>query len=147
MAKEVKFHTAYSPRIRSQTFVEGESLTHQSFRDEADVNFIIDRYTKTGFLNLKPSEGFYMDVSGFGDFDTHMNNLKAVEAAFYALSEEDRALFDSPADFLAATADPERMQQLLEEDVPEGGSEQGSEATGEASGQGLEEAASDPPAQ
>lgn len=43
---------------------EGESMTHQSFREETDINKIMDRFQRTGQLPpAKYKEPQYLDVS------------------------------------------------------------------------------------
>lgn len=143
------FHTQYTAPVRIQTLNDKPSMTHQSFKDEQDVNFIIDRYTQTGFLPPLRPEGAYMDASMVEDYQTLMNNLIAVRTAFEALPDEIRQEFQSPEDWIDAALDHERLSAILDR-VNQGdseGSSDSSEVTGEAPGQSPEGAASAPLAQ
>lgn len=140
------FHTQYTAPVRVQTFNDEPSMTHQSFKDEQDVNFIIDRYTQTGFLPPLRPEGAYMDASMVEDYQTLMNNLIAVRTAFEALPDEIRQEFQSPEDWIDAALDHERLSAILDRfnQGDSEGSSDSSEVTGEAPGQSPEGAASAP---
>lgn len=51
----------YHPKRVSLSFPEGEGKTHQSFKDECDINNIVRTYTNTGIVThvarLKPQYG------------------------------------------------------------------------------------------
>lgn len=143
------FHTQYTEPVKVRTINDEPSMTHQSFKDEQDVNFIIDRYTQTGFLPPLRPEGAYMDATMVEDYQTLMNNLIAVRTAFEALPDEIRQEFQSPEDWINAALDQERLSAILDrlnEEDPEGSSDS-SEVTAGTSGQSPEGAASAPPAQ
>lgn len=49
--------------VRVTVDIVGESRTHQSFREETDINVICDRFMRTGQLPPAKKQGFFGDVS------------------------------------------------------------------------------------
>lgn len=72
----------------------GESRTQQSHRDASDVNYIVQRFQRTGELPKNPRglEGRYEDVTGLQEelteaFNKAQSNLDAFWAAQHAEAE------------------------------------------------------------
>lgn len=66
-------------RVRHQTVVEGESMTHQSHAESCDINQIIARYDRTGELPRGRNQGVYADVTQLqGDLTERAVNAKEV---------------------------------------------------------------------
>lgn len=84
-----------------------ESKTDQSFVEEADVNFIADRYMRTGLapqvLDM-PTSG---DFSGTFDFQTSANLIIAAQQEFMKLPAKHRARFAN---------NPQLLMEFLEDD-------------------------------
>lgn len=100
----MNFKTQYTPQERVQVVNEGESRTKQSFKKEADVNYIVGRFRKTGELP-SPSQiaARYMDVSEVGDFLEVANIIKAADADFMRFPAAVREVFGhDPARMLDA---------------------------------------------
>lgn len=93
-----------------------ETLTQQQFAEEADINYITDRFMRTGQLpqviNM-PTDG---DFSGTFDFQSSMNLLKKANDEFNALPAKLRARFENdPAqliDFLKDENNAEEAHRL-----------------------------------
>lgn len=100
------------------------SLTQQQFKDECDINSILKRFLKNGILDhLQPTQAQY----GFApseSFTESMFLVKQGEESFSQLPAAVRTHFEnSPAAFLDAAADPERIDEfydlgLLERPLP-----------------------------
>ena len=97
------------------------SLAAQQFRDEADVNNLIERYKKTGsFYNPLAPQGTprvptYQDISELPDTLGQLQILKDVEQMFAALPAKVRDSFgNSVASFVewAAQGKPEELARL-----------------------------------
>lgn len=67
-------------RERVVTPCEGESMTHQSHREDCDINRTIARYMRTGQLPPGRTDGQYADVSGLNAPLTDLA-VKASEAS------------------------------------------------------------------
>lgn len=89
------------------TVIEGESLAQQQFKEECDINTIVERFGLTGELpeNLRlPVSG---DFTGVVDFKTAMDAVSSAQSAFMQLPGHLRARFEN---------DPQRLMRFLEND-------------------------------
>ena len=107
----MKFASAYDDfSIRSnETGLKclDKSLTQQQFRDEADINVIVDRFMKTGHLPDPVSMPQYVDYEGVFDFQSAMNVVRQADENFMRMDAKVRARFNnSPQEFLQFFADP-----------------------------------------
>lgn len=80
---------------------QDETLTEQQWIEEADINYIADRFMRTGeapqILNL-PTAG---DFEGIFDFQTAMNTLAQAREEFASLPAKTRSRFENdPAKLL-----------------------------------------------
>lgn len=95
----------------------GPSLTKQSFKDETDVNRILEKFQVTGVLShLAKFEPEYGDFAEF-DFGGTIMQLQRGQDMFAALPSEVRREFDQDPDkFFKFVNDPnnnERVNELL----------------------------------
>lgn len=82
-----------------------EGQTHQSFKDECDVNLIISRYVKTGSwgsnLAVATRVPQFGDFVGALDFRESMNKIVSAQAEFDALPSKIRNRFhNEPGELL-----------------------------------------------
>ena len=74
------------------------SLTQQQFKDECDINKIMDRYLRTGVLSDPlqnrgiPKYGDYADI---GDYMDHMNKVVEANEMFESLPASIRKRFNN----------------------------------------------------
>jgi len=84
-----------------------ESMAQQQFKEEVDINTIVDRFGLTGEM----PENFRMPVSGdftgITDFHSAMNTVRQAEEAFMSVPAELRAEFNN---------DPGRLMAFVEDD-------------------------------
>lgn len=100
----------------------GECLTKQSFREETDLNSIMDRFIKTGMppvFNVPQ----YADVSGYPkDLQEAFERVHDARMAFNALPAEVRALAENDPvkmAYLSSTVEGrEQIRQVLEAKKP-----------------------------
>lgn len=86
---------------------EDPSLTQQHFRDESDINTIVDRFMRTGVLPDPVSMPQYIDAEGVYDFKEAMNFVRSSEEAFMRLDAKIRSRFhNSPREFVEFFGDP-----------------------------------------
>lgn len=98
------------------TIVSGKSRTHQSFRKECDINTIMDRYAKTGFL-VDPSikskrTPLVGDLSNIGDFHELQSQILRAKDNFMKIPSKLRERFSNdPGKFLAFMEDPKNLEE------------------------------------
>lgn len=99
---------------RLKTEIKGESLTQQQFKDDCDINKIMERFKATGMLNhFNKFEGTYDDVPAISYTEAIETKLK-VETMFQELPSAIRRDFDEdPTKFLMAINDPDNNQEIL----------------------------------
>lgn len=76
------------------TVNNGESKTHQSFKDEQDVNKIIQRHRDLR-IPLPSANLNYADISEITDYRDALDSIKRVQGIFEALPSASRAYFDN----------------------------------------------------
>lgn len=96
----------------------GPSLARQEFRDECDINFLMERFARTGVLVDPSMVG--KRVAAFGDFTDAQDftecNLRLVAAveAFESLPGKVRERFNhDPADVLAFLSDEANRDEAI----------------------------------
>jgi phage internal scaffolding protein len=90
------------------------SLTQQQFRDECDINNIVDQFMKTGHLPTPASMPQYVDYEGVFDFQTAMNAVRQADENFMRMDAKIRARFhNSPQEFLEFFADPANAEEAV----------------------------------
>ena len=104
-----KFKTIYNYVQNDGVDFKEPSLTQQQFKDECDINRIMDRYLKTGVLSDPldrrgtPKYGEYADI---GDYMEHMNKVVEANEMFEALPASIRKRFNNnPADLIEFVMD------------------------------------------
>jgi len=102
-----------------------ESLTHQSFKKEADINTITNRFLKTGVLgnpgaSRRPMFGNFTGV----DFQAMQNLIVDAKNAFMALPASVRRRFnDDAGQVVRFCQDPRNLEEAVKlglVEVPEG---------------------------
>lgn len=95
---------------------EDEDRTKQSFKDECDMNRIVSRIHKTGFIPLEAQSSLRRQI--YGDFTNTPASLEAAyeivnraDAAFSRLSATLRERFGGPAGLLAFVEDPDNLKE------------------------------------
>ncbi len=84
----------FSPGTRC-TAEEGK--TRQSEADQADINWIVTKYEKTGQLTPVQREGVFMDLTEMPNFQGALNQVRKAEEYFMSLPPDVRAEFDNDA--------------------------------------------------
>jgi len=96
-----------------------DGRTKQSFKDETDVNKLIEKHTRMGTLShLEQWGGQYGDLSGF-DFQEAQNQMAKANSMFEALPSSVRNQFrNDPERFFNFVNDPENADDLAKK-LPE----------------------------
>ena len=87
---------------------EEPSLAQQHYKDECDINTILERFNITGMLPQSPLSPRYGDFTGIGDYHTALNRVIAAQDEFDALPAQIRARFDN---------DPAQLIEFLEDET------------------------------
>lgn len=92
----------------------GPSLTKQAMGRESNINFIMDKYQKTGMLNfVNNADPQYMDVQGI-DFHDAMNLVNEASETFASLPSSVRKKFkNDPREFLDWVHDPANLDEMV----------------------------------
>ena len=91
-----------------------ESLTQQQFKDEADINTIVDRFMKSGVLPTPAVMPQYVDFEGVFDYQSAMNVVRQADENFMRMDAKIRARFNnSPQEFLEFFANPENTEEAI----------------------------------
>lgn len=79
----------------SGLFCDDPSLTQQQFRDDADINKIVDTFTRTGVLPAATVSPQFGDFSGVSDFHSALNQVIAAQEDFQRLPAQLRSRFNN----------------------------------------------------
>jgi len=74
---------------------EEPSLAQQHFKEECDINTILQRFSITGILPEAPLSPRYGDFSGISDYHTALNRVIAAQDEFESLPAQIRARFQN----------------------------------------------------
>lgn len=90
------------------------SLTQQQFKEDSDINTIVDRFMKSGVLPTPVNMPQYVDYEGVFDYQSAMNSVRAADEQFMRMDAKVRARFNnSPQEFLAFFADPANTDEAI----------------------------------
>jgi len=106
-----------TPRTRRRVTVDcsGDGRTHQSFKNECDINRIMARHRKTGLVKQRQDRPQYGDFSNVGDYQQALDLVITAEAMFSELSSDVRARFQNdPQQFLNFVDDPANQDEAVE---------------------------------
>lgn len=93
---------------------DGAGRTQQHFKDEVDINTIVERFGLTGELPTVVRLPAYTDYEGVFDFLTAQNKIREATEAFMELPAKIRARFDnSEQKFLEFCADPDNTDEAI----------------------------------
>lgn len=89
--------------------------THQSFKDECDINKVIKRYKLTGTVPQHQIPPDYSDYSNLGEYQDALNIVATANTMFEGLPFEIRKKFHhDPNQLIAFVSDPANQAQAVE---------------------------------
>jgi phage internal scaffolding protein len=105
----------YKPHKRVQLHFTKPSRVKREFRNDADINTIMDRFKKTGVLPVTGQTPTYMDTTQIPNLQQAMDVMIQAEAAFSGLPAKVRKEFDNnPMTFVEYATKKENLPQLRE---------------------------------
>lgn len=94
---------------------EDPTRAKQEFKDECDINVIVERFGLTGEMPQDVRMPFNADFDGILSYQEALNQLIAADEAFYAFPAEIRDRFqNNPARFVDFVSDPKNIAQAHE---------------------------------
>ncbi len=92
-------------------------VAKQAMRDECDVNLIMAKFVKTGFIeHVSSGVPSYVDMSEVTDYRTAIEHVRSVEEYFLGLPAEVRRRFDNDTvtfmEYLESGASEEDLKAL-----------------------------------
>lgn len=88
------------------------TLAQQQFKEECDINTIVERFHLTGEVPQLTELPKYADFEGVFDFQSAMNAVRQAQETFMSLPAKLRARFDNdPQKFVAFTNDDENLPE------------------------------------
>jgi len=112
----INFKTAYGEKSRvALTFPENSRWTKQSFKDECDVNTIMNRYLATGEMPVINQQApQYLDVTAI-DYQEAMEFVAGAQSLFNELPSQVRNRFQNdPAAFLDFCGNEKNRPEMAE---------------------------------
>lgn len=102
-------------RIRVRTINTEPSMAQQQFKDECDINNIMNKYLKTGeFTHATGKQGVYADFTEITDFQGMVDTIQKAEEAFALLPAQIRAKFqNNPGELVDFLGDPKNYDEAL----------------------------------
>lgn len=90
------------------------TLAQQQFREEADINIIMERFGRTGELVAPVRMPQYGDFTGVDDYHSAMNAVIAAQVSFDALPAKLRARFENdPGKFVEFCLDDSNREEAV----------------------------------
>lgn len=96
------------------TVCEKETRTQQQYKDEVDINTIVERFGVTGELPPPMNFPTEQDFEETFDFQTAMNTIVQAQTSFMTLPAKARARFNnSPQQFMEFIHDPDNIDEAI----------------------------------
>lgn len=91
-----------------------ETLAQQHFREECDINYIVNTFLRTGVVPSVPLVESFGDFSGVTDFHSALNTVLAAQESFMKLDPSLRNRFgNDPAQLIDFVADPANRPEAI----------------------------------
>lgn len=116
MAKVVKFRSAYSGQERLPFETEGESMTQQAPKHEADIRNIIKKYDRTGLIaNVNRGAAKYGDFSEVNEYRESLDIVREANESFMQIPSDIREKFNNDAgEFFEFVTNPDNADEMVE---------------------------------
>lgn len=110
----MKFNTRYNPPVSPALTFEQPSMTDRSFKDECDINKIVERCLRVGWPD-DPGNAQYGDFANMpGTLQEAFDMIDDAGEKFAALPSATRKAFDNdPLQFLLSFQDPAKKDLLV----------------------------------
>lgn len=100
--------------IRVVTVNEDPDMCQQQFKEDCDVNLIMEKFLKTGQITHTRPPGYYMDLVDLPDYQESLNAVIEAGNRFMELPAKIRLKFDNdPGKFIAYLENPENDKEAI----------------------------------
>lgn len=115
MSKSIDFQNAYSVPFRgSDLDCPDPSLAQQSFKDDADINVMLERFKVTGQMPVGVVMPTYGDFNGVSDYRSAVDAINKASNAFMDMPAEIRSRFQNdPQRFLEFCSDDKNRDEAI----------------------------------
>ncbi len=111
----MKVYSRFKRGPRVQLTCVGPGRTRQSMRDECDINLIMAKYAKSGFIDHLSRHGESYGFASGVSFHDAMNVVTKADSMFADLPAEARTRFHGdPAEFLDFVQDESNFDEMVE---------------------------------
>lgn len=98
------------PRV--QCYIDpGTGLTHQSFKDQCNINNLVENWLRTGVATFTSRSAQYADVSDLPDPHSARAHLAYANQQFALLSDEDQKKYGTPLAYFEALLEASKNDQ------------------------------------
>lgn len=111
----MKFQHAYSDPVRTSDLeCRDPSLAQQNFKDDCDINVLMERFKVTGVMPAGVRVPTYGDFTGVSDYRSAVEAVMRASDQFMSLPANVRSRFDNdPQKFLEFCADPANKDEAI----------------------------------
>lgn len=111
----ITFRTLYSSSMPFRLVCDDPSLAQQQFKDEVDINVLLERFKVTGRMPEGVRIPSFGDFNGVSDYRTALDALRTARDSFMMLPAKLRSEFhNSPQEFLEFCSKEENLPRLRE---------------------------------
>lgn len=110
----MNFQHAYSSSVRSSDLkCDDPSLAQQNFKDETDINVLLERFKVTGVMPQGVRLPQYGDFTGVSDFRQAAESIRRAQESFLDVPLDVRRRFQNDAlAFADFCADPKNLEEV-----------------------------------
>lgn len=122
----MKIHSRYDPPASAGITFTEPTRTQQHFRDECDINKVVERALRTGDATLftTTQRAEYYDCTAFESYQASIDYVRDVEDDFDSLPSKTRKFFgNSVENYVSFMSDPRNAAQAVKLGLLEGDGE------------------------
>lgn len=103
-------------RKRVTVSFEKPTRTKQSFKNDCDINVVVNHYQRHGIINhVARGSGVYGDFSTVEDYQSSLNRVMNAQEMFGALPSKIRSRFaNDPAELIGFLENPANLDEAVE---------------------------------
>lgn len=110
----MKFHTKYDPPVVEGLRTSPVSLTQQHFKEDSDINVLIERFTHGGNLPQRNAEDYTFGDFSAVDYQTALDTVMVANEQFGTLPAKVRDRFgNNPAKLLHFLQDENNREEAI----------------------------------
>lgn len=113
--KKVKVYSSFDkPDHEGYDFYDEMCPVQQHFRDQSDINFIVDYWTRTGnYSSVNANPARYVDCTIVQDYQSALDTLCKADEILQTMTPQQRMKFhDDPVAFIEYFSDPVHYEEL-----------------------------------